>query len=241
MNEYGSARREQIFKDRESFKRWNEEMAHRYDPEAYHNHPNVLVRTVERMRVKQLLTLLDPRPGHRVLEVGCGAGNILAEIHHAELHGIDLSPWLLDKARARLGPRAHLREGWAEELPYPDGHFDRVYASEVLEHVTDPARVLAEMRRVLKPDGRAVVSFPNEALIDRIKDVLIATRLWRFFSGQTNKGYSASARMTDEWHLHALTVPAVQSMAAPWFRVEAVAGVPTSLTPLRHVMALRPV
>lgn len=233
--------RSRLFEDREAFKRWNEEMARKYDPEAYHDHPNAIVRMVERMRVRRLLSALDVRPGQRVLEVGCGAGNILAEIQGAELHGVDLSPWLLEKARARLGTRAELREGWAEDLPYPDGHFDRVYSSEVLEHVADPERVLREMRRVVAPGGKVAISFPNEALIDRVKDVLIATRLWGFFSGDRAKGYAASERMKDEWHLHELTVDALRWMTRTYFRVEAVHGVPTLVAPLRHVVALRPI
>ena len=232
--------RARLLHDREAFRRWNEEMAHRYDPDAYHHHPNRLVRAVERMRVRRLLALLDAAPGHRVLEVGCGAGNILAELPDTARSGLDLSPWLLEKARARLGPAVDLREGWAEDLPYPDASFDRVYSSEVLEHVADPAAVLREMRRVVTPDGRVVVSFPNEALIDRVKDVLVATRLWRFFSNARGEGYAAAERMQDEWHLHALSVAAVREMARGFLRVETVAGVPTSVLALRHVVALRP-
>lgn len=232
--------RQRLLQDREAFRRWNEEMARRYDPEAYHDHPNRLVRAIERLRVRRLLALLDAAPGQRVLEVGCGAGNILAALPDTRRSGLDLSPWLLEKARARLGPAVDLREGWAEALPYADASFDRVYASEVLEHVADPAAVLREMRRVVTPDGRVVVSFPNEALIDRVKDLLVAVGLWRWFADDRGEGYVASQRMQDEWHLHALSVAAVREMTRGSFRVEAVAGVPSAWLALRHVIALRP-
>lgn len=231
--------RAEMLRDREAFRRWNEEMARKYDPDAYHRHPNPAVRLVEGMRVRRLLQLLDVRGGQRVLEVGCGAGNILEQIAGAQLFGVDLSHALLDKARARLGDRAALHEGFAESLPFADSSFDRVYCSEVLEHVVDPLAVLREMRRVVRPTGWAVISFPNEALIDQVKDVLRRVGLWRRFSG--GKGaYQASERMTDEWHLHALTSEGVAASTRDLFSVETTVHVPWALFPLRHVMALAP-
>jgi SAM-dependent methyltransferase len=231
--------RAEALRDREAFRRWNEEMARRYDPDAYHRHPNPAVRAVEAMRVRRLLRLLDVHGGQHVLEVGCGAGNILEQIHGARLFGVDLSHALLDKARARLGTRAALHEAFAESLPFAASSFDRVYCSEVLEHVVDPLAVLREMRRVLRPNGRAVISFPNEALIDRVKDGLRRLGLWRLISGAAGP-YQASERMTDEWHLHALTADGVAASIGDLFTVDRVVHVPSALFPLRHVMGLAP-
>src|SRR6185369_5545166 len=63
----GSYDRAKVLSERDTFRRWNEDMAHRYDPEAYHNHPNRIVRALERMRVHRLIRLLDVRSGQRVL------------------------------------------------------------------------------------------------------------------------------------------------------------------------------
>ncbi len=110
------------------------------------------------------------------------------------------------------------------------------------EHVADPALVLRELRRVVKADGRVVVSFPNEAMIDHIKGALISgAGLWRFFADDRGTRYVASARMGDEWHLHALSVAAVRQMTDSYFHVAAVNAVPTPLVPLRYVVAARPV
>ncbi|MFO0574806.1 MAG: methyltransferase domain-containing protein [Polyangia bacterium] len=245
-----SDRRLEALRDPEAFRKWNEEMAQKYDPEAYHAHPNPAVRFVEGLRVRRLLELLEVRPGDRVLEVGCGAGNILEQIGPgAELHGVDLSPFLLEKAARRLGPRAVLQQGFAEKLPYADASFDRVYCSEVLEHVLDPGAVLAELRRVVKPGGRVVVSFPNEHLIDRVKDGLRRLGLWRLFAGRSAGAmagagggtYQAAERMGDEWHLHELSVEDVRRLVAGKLTIERQSDVPSRLFPLRHVVALRPV
>ena len=98
--------------------------------------------------------------GDRVIDVGCGTGNLLAG--YAELGatctGVDLSPAMLDVARSRL-PEADLRVVDATDLPFADASQDLVLASLFL-HELDPdtrSAALAEMTRVADPDGRVVV------------------------------------------------------------------------------------
>src|SRR5205814_221266 len=126
-------------------------------------------------------------PGARVLEVGCGGGNVLERVPGRRF-GIDLSPFILSKARARLHGAAQLVRGDAMRLPFADGAFDRVFCSEVLEHVLEPEVVVREMRRVLAPGGFAVVSVPNEALINRVKRTVFALPVGRRLFGGRDGG-----------------------------------------------------
>ncbi len=106
------------------------------------------------------------RPGEAVLEIGCGAGGVLGVIEESSpglaLSGIDVEPRQVEYAREhleRLGARdPDLVQGDARELPWIDGTFDTVWMSWFLEHLLDPAPVLAEARRVLKRGGRIVVN-----------------------------------------------------------------------------------
>lgn len=225
-----------------NFEEWNEDMIRRFDPEQYHDHPSPIVRFVERRRVRTIIALLEARAHHKILEVGCGAGNILEQMPQgAELHGLDISTYILEKAKRRLGARAQLVKGDAEALPYADASLDRVYCSEVLEHVLNPGKVLGEMRRVVRPDGRVVVSVPNEGLIDRVKEILAKTGpVGRIVLGRGKGGYESAEKMTDEWHLHHFTRELLEREAAPYFIVEKMVGVPTSLAPLRWVAQLKP-
>ena len=98
------------------------------------------------------------QPGEQVLEAGCGTGSMwkgvtLPEGCHVTL--TDLSAGMLDTARTNT---AHLPCAYAQcdvmALPWPDASFDVVIANMMLYHVPDINRALAEIRRVLKPDGR---------------------------------------------------------------------------------------
>src|SRR5262245_10582642 len=154
-------------------------MVEKYDVEQFHNHPSPLIRYIERKRVRRILALLGTCPGDRVLEIGCGAGNILAQIPSSRRFGIDLAQSLLAKAERRLEQRGALVQGDAERLPFRDRGWDRVYCSEVLEHIPSPSTALAEMHRIVVGGGVAVVSVPNERLINALKAILRASGLYR--------------------------------------------------------------
>jgi len=99
-------------------------------------------------------------PGRRVLDLGCRYGaltRIYAEGN--DVVGVDVDRDALAQA-ATLG----IETLWAdvsEALPFPDGDFDVVVAGELLEHVADPAAVVAEARRLLRAGGTFVGSVPN--------------------------------------------------------------------------------
>jgi SAM-dependent methyltransferase len=98
----------------------------------------------------------------RWLDVGCGTGvltqTILAHAAPASVTGIDPSERFIDYARRHTPqPRASLRTGSAESLPFSDDLFDAVVAGLVLNFVPSPERALAEMRRVLRPEGTGAV------------------------------------------------------------------------------------
>jgi 2-polyprenyl-6-hydroxyphenyl methylase/3-demethylubiquinone-9 3-methyltransferase len=106
-----------------------------------------------------MLERLGMKPeGLRALDIGCGGGYLAEEFTRlgCRVSGIDPSPASIDAARAHAratGLDIEYRVSGGESIPYADGTFDIVYCCDVLEHVHDLDRVIAETSRVLKPGG----------------------------------------------------------------------------------------
>ncbi|SDH52622.1 Methyltransferase domain-containing protein [Lentzea fradiae] len=114
---------------------------------------------------RDMVELAAPRRGDRVLDVGCGTGNLLRTTGKtgADLFGVDPDLKMLARAERKLrraGIRARLDRGYAQELRFPDGSFDKVFSSLMLHHldVASKDEMLAEVRRVLKPGGVFVLA-----------------------------------------------------------------------------------
>ncbi|MFP1152245.1 class I SAM-dependent methyltransferase [Mycobacterium sherrisii] len=111
---------------------------------------------------RRLVAQAEITDGQRVLEIGCGTGNvsITAKRSHpaAEVVGCDPDPRMVAVARRKAAriPGIRFEHGYAERLPYSDGEFDRVLSSMMLHHVSDDAKAAAaaEIFRVLRPGGR---------------------------------------------------------------------------------------
>jgi 2-polyprenyl-3-methyl-5-hydroxy-6-metoxy-1,4-benzoquinol methylase len=136
-----------------------------YPPE-YYGSPGakftpLIERFVRRLAARRGRQLTNDLPaGSRVLDVGCGRGVLLSTMADQGMvpHGFEISP------TAALGadPRADIAiANSLEQAAYPDGYFDLVVLCHVLEHLPDPKNTLLEIRRILKPGGKLVVSVPN--------------------------------------------------------------------------------
>ena len=153
---------------------------------------------------------LDPLlvRGHSVLDVGCGDGaRYGARLRDSglQVHGVDISGVAVAEARKRgIDARVARLEG---VLPYPDASFDVVICLEVLEHLVDPETVAREIRRVLKPGGRALISVPNTGFY--------TTRLELLFTGHFNPRGSPVTQRAYPWrdpHVRFLTLRTMRAM-----------------------------
>jgi ubiquinone/menaquinone biosynthesis C-methylase UbiE len=118
------------------------------------------------------------------LDIGCGAGYAMMRAKNdlnCEVSGIDPNPGSHGVGRfvKNLVSKVEITKGIAENLPYSEGKFQIVYSSHVLEHVNDEKRTLAEINRVLKMDGIAVIGMPTStmAILNLISQVLFTTHI----------------------------------------------------------------
>src|SRR5438477_3777972 len=125
--------------------------------EAY---AEILANWDEKFYSKFTDALRPAKPGARVLDAGCGVGQVVARLTAAgfEAHGVDVSGPNIAKAQ-QLSERCRIYDG--RRLPYPDDFFASVGALNVLEHVEGPEDFIGELVRVTAPGGHIVVSSPN--------------------------------------------------------------------------------
>ncbi|HST65337.1 MAG TPA: methyltransferase domain-containing protein [Mycobacteriales bacterium] len=101
--------------------------------------------------------------GRTVLDLGCSTGFITDELHRAraDVTGVDIDEPGLEQARRRFGGRVPFRRADGADLPFADRSIDAVVFNQIYEHVVDPDAVLAEIRRVLRPDGVVYLGLGN--------------------------------------------------------------------------------
>ena len=116
----------------------------------------VLTGAISSRAAEALLAAADVGPDVRLLDVGCGTGELMsaAVARGATAVGVDLSEGMLEVARS-THPGLEFRRGDAEDLPFGDGEFQAATAAFLLNHVPRPPQAVAEALRVLEPGGRA--------------------------------------------------------------------------------------
>jgi SAM-dependent methyltransferase len=112
----------------------------------------------DRLHETMVRLIRERTPRGRVLDVGCGDGTLAEKLRapNYEVHCCDFAGGHPDR-KGLAHVKADLRDG----LPYGSGSMDAIVCSEVLEHLLEPARAIAEFSRVLAPNGVLVVSVPN--------------------------------------------------------------------------------
>ena len=126
--------------------------------------PQFIAQNPERIRTfSRLLEKTLPRPadGARLLDVGCAGGAFLvaARDYGFTVTGVEPSHWLTESGRTQYG--LDIRQGVLTAGMFPEASFDVITLWDVIEHVAQPAELLATIHRLLKPEGRLLVNYPD--------------------------------------------------------------------------------
>lgn len=120
-----------------------------------------MLNRYDRRQMIKVKRYLDPRPGERILEVGCGVGHLTKRMRAlgADAIGVDANPHAAEVAVTDGVMTMH-----AESLDFPDDHFDKLLSVHAIEHIPDITGGFDEMFRVLKPGGKALFVYPAEPI-----------------------------------------------------------------------------
>lgn len=167
-----------------------------------------------------MLGLAGEVAGRRILDAGCGSGPLSAALgaKGAVVTGFDSSPAMLELARQRLGESADLHlADLSRPLPFADDSFDDVVASLVLHYLEDWSAPLAELRRVLKPGGRLILSVnhPTVSVVTQPTEDYFAVREY-----SEDYEFDGEPAVLTFWHrpLHAM----INAFISAGYRVAAV-------------------
>ncbi|UWZ83257.1 class I SAM-dependent methyltransferase [Occallatibacter riparius] len=143
-------------------------MAQNWDPQAY-GREGAFVHKL----AGGVVEWLDAKPGERILDLGCGDGQLTAQLAAigTNITGVDSSAAMVEAAKSR-GIAAE--QGSAEQLPFPANQFDAVFSNAALHWVRGQDEMMAEVHRVLKRGGRFVVEMGGHGNIAAIRVALMA-------------------------------------------------------------------
>jgi ubiquinone/menaquinone biosynthesis C-methylase UbiE len=172
----------------------------------------------------EMLRLAGEVSGRRILDAGCGSGPLSAALQAqgAVVTGLDLSAAMIDLARQRLGEDADLHVAdLGAPLPFADAEFDDVVASLVLHYLEDWGGPLSELRRVLQPGGRLIMSVVHPGIYPIVYPQADYFAVTKYSEDYEFDGQSAVLTF---WHrpLHAMT----DAFGAAGFRIAAVSEPP---------------
>ena len=127
------------------------------------------VRVGEPEMIFHLLEEFVPQSGSKVLDIGCGTGNntlLFKRAVDAQVFGLDPSLGMLREAVAKA-PEIEFVQGAAEAIPFPTGHFDMLFMTEVVHHLRSLAPAIIETTRVLKAGGHLCIVTQSHEQIER--------------------------------------------------------------------------
>ncbi len=192
------------------------------------------IRKIEQGRLRIISDMVSATAGMRILEVGSGGGHVLRLFPQAKLTAVDVSSKFLDIARENLkGYDCAFIKGELDKLGLPEGSFDRVVCTEVLEHIPDFEPTLREIHRLLKPTGRAVITVPNDPLINAGKKLFRYSPPGWFLGDKIEAG-------GDHFHLHQWRPSEFRGVLSRYFVVEEQQASPFDWLPIRVCFACRP-
>jgi 2-polyprenyl-3-methyl-5-hydroxy-6-metoxy-1,4-benzoquinol methylase len=214
-------------RDVDNVEEFNDRLAREHSINDYYASSPLPIRLIEKRRLDIIRQMAGDAAGLDLAEIGSGGGHVLRMFPKARLTAIDVSDVFLETARKNLaGYDARFIKGEIDKLDLPAASFDRIICTEVLEHTVDPGAILTAMARLLRPSGVAVITVPNDPLINTLKSLVRRTPV----------GYILRDRIQwggDIYHLHQWTPSEFERLLERHFRITDRQFAPFAALPIR--------
>lgn len=206
----------------------NDALAREHSIDAYYASSALPIRLIEQRRLAIIEAMIGPSEGLDLLEIGSGGGHVLARFPKARRVALDVSTEYLAIARKNLAAHEDVRflHGEADSAALRGASFDRIICTEVLEHTVDPERVLAAIARLLRPDGKACITVPNDPLILSIKAAVRRTPVGLLLGKRVDWG-------GDRYHLHRWRPEEFRALLERRFHIAELRAAPFDALPIR--------
>jgi len=190
---------------------WRSSLPQTWDPESYAQNAAFVPQLGS-----GVIEWLDPQPGERILDLGCGDGQLTVRIaaSGATVTGLDASAKMVAAARAR-GVNAD--KGSAEKLPYPDHTFEAVFSNAALHWIRGQDDMLAQVHRVLRHGGRFVAEMGGHGNIAAIRVAFAAVLAQHGFAKLGDRGnyYPTEDGYRQRLERHGFTVKRILHFPRP--------------------------
>jgi ubiquinone biosynthesis O-methyltransferase len=190
---------------------------------------NLIVDYEQMVRSQMVISMVDAKPGEAILDAGCGNARDLIQLYKkgCKCTGIDFSAKMIEEARKELSnnriENVVVEVGDLAKLRFPNETFDKVFASEVIEHIPDYNKAISEMARALRPGGCAIITTPNRHSWYGFDRYVICEKILRV----------KSRHPYDAWKTFNELASALSSNGFEITRVAGICYVPGSLIPYR--------
>jgi 2-polyprenyl-3-methyl-5-hydroxy-6-metoxy-1,4-benzoquinol methylase len=206
---------------------FNDRLAREHSIDDYYARSPLPIRLIERKRLDIIRDMIGASAGLDLAEIGSGGGHVLRMFPSARLTAIDVSDVFLETARKNLaGYDVRFVKGEVDKLDLPAASFDRIICTEVLEHTVSPEAILAAMQRLLKPTGVAVITVPNDPLINKLKGIVRRTPVGWVLRDRIQWG-------GDVYHIHQWTPDQFEDLLSRYFHVTQRQFAPFDALPIR--------
>jgi len=207
----------------EELAKWNDEMVSKYHQKGtLFESKNPILRLIEKSRLKKIIKVSKLSKGDIVLDLGCGEGFLISILPDLKkIVGVDISNIALERAKKILKNRKNIELKWddAQNLNLANESFDKVICSETLEHLPEPRKAIKEIHRILKKNGLAIISVPDERRIQfiiKLAKIFFIDRL--LHAARKEKEY--------DWHLHQADKKFIFSISEGLFGVKKIYRTP---------------